>query len=465
MREERIKSLNDKQTQNGSYVLYWMQATQRAQNNQALEFAISKANQLEQPLLVFFGLTADFPEANARHYQFMLEGLQEVKQDLAQRNIQLLIRQQSPPKGVQELAPEASLVITDRGYLKIEQEWRQQVATKVEAPLLQIESNIVVPVEEASTKEEYAAYTLRKKINKVRDKYLNPIPSNQLHHSSLNLNFNGLQLEKISAVVNQLDVDQSVPPSSKFKGGTTAANNQLQDFLENKLDKYSELSNDPTTDYLSNLSPYLHFGQISPSYIVQEAQNFADSPGLEDFLEQIIVRRELSINFVYYNQNYDQQLVDILPEWAAETLKDHQSDSRDYNYELSVFEAAGTHDPYWNAAQLEMIATGKMHGYMRMYWGKKILEWTAQPQTAFEIALYLNNKYNLDGRDPNAFAGVAWCFGKHDRAWQERDIFGKTRYMNANGLKRKFAADEYVQQIAEVCQQQNIENNLLAELN
>ena len=460
MKQTRIQSLNNNKVQNKDYIIYWMQASQRTEENQALEFAIEKANNLNQPLLVFFGLTANFPEANARHYYFMLEGLQEVKENLEKRNIKMIIRNQSPAKGVQDLAQQASLVVTDCGYLKIERQWRKEVAKNINCPLLQVESNIIVPVAEASDKEEYAAYTLRKKINKQLDDYLNKVNKKEVKQSSLDFNLSSLKLENINKIINSLDVDQSVEKVNSFTGGTSQAKKHLREFLENRLDKYHQLSNDPTTNYLSNLSPYLHFGQISPIYIVLEAKKFANSPGLEDFLDQIIVRRELSINFVYYNQNYDSQLEDILSDWAYQTLQEHNSDLRDYTYTLEEFEAANTHDPYWNAAQLEMIATAKMHSYMRMYWGKKILEWTDQPQNAFEIALYLNNKYNLDGRDPNAFAGVAWCFGKHDRAWQERDIFGKVRYMNANGLKRKFDADLYVQQIAELCKENNIDHNL-----
>ncbi|MGM0501280.1 MAG: deoxyribodipyrimidine photo-lyase [Bacillota bacterium] len=460
MQESRIQSLNNKPLQNKDYVLYWMQSSQRATSNQALELAIEKANSLQQPLLVFFGLTANFPDANARHYYFMLEGLQEVRKKLADKKIKLIIRQQSPPQGVKKLAQNASLVITDCGYLKIERKWRQEAANNLACPLLQVESNIVVPVEVASDKEEYAAYTLRKKINQQLDDYLNPVAQNELKNSSLEFDLPSLNLDNMEQIIKNLDVNHNVGKVPSFKGGTSEAKKHLKEFLNNNLDKYSELSNDPTVDYLSNLSPYLHFGQISPVKVALEAKKHSSSPGLEDFLEQLIVRRELSINFVYYNQNYDGQLKNILSDWAYQTLEEHKSDSREYIYSLAEFESAATHDPYWNAAQLEMIATGKMHSYMRMYWGKKILEWTAEPQQGFDIALKLNNKYNLDGRDPNAFAGVAWCFGKHDRAWQERDVFGKVRYMNANGLKRKFARDEYVKKIALLCNQLGIKHNL-----
>ncbi len=189
------------------------------------------------------------------------------------------------------------------------------------------------------------------------------------------------------------------------------------------------------------MSPYLHFGQISPLHIALEVLK-TKSPGKSAYLEELIIRRELAVNFVYYNREYDN--LKCLPDWAYNTLMEHRKDKREYIYSLEEFENAETHDPYWNAAQLEMVHSGKMQGYMRMYWGKKILEWAQNPEKAYQIALKLNNRYELDGRDPNGYAGVAWCFGKHDRAWKEREIFGKVRYMNDHGLRRKFKMDSYV---------------------
>jgi deoxyribodipyrimidine photo-lyase len=192
------------------------------------------------------------------------------------------------------------------------------------------------------------------------------------------------------------------------------------------------------------MSPWLHFGQISPLVIALKVMK-TQSPGKEAYLEELIIRRELAMNYTYYNPFYDS--FEGLNDWAKKTLKEHEKDKRPYRYSIDELEQAQTHDPYWNAAQEEMRITGKMHGYMRMYWGKKILEWMKSPEEAFSTALYLNNKYELDGRDPNGFAGIAWCFGKHDRPWFERPIFGKIRYMNANGLKRKFNAEAYVDKI------------------
>jgi deoxyribodipyrimidine photo-lyase len=229
-----------------------------------------------------------------------------------------------------------------------------------------------------------------------------------------------------------------------FAGGTAEANRRFEQFLKNRLDGFADNRNDPGGDGGSDMSPYLHFGQVSPVTLALLAKDQGGS-GTPAFLEELIVRRELAVNFVRYNDHYD--TFTALPAWAQKTLALHQADQREYGYSLDELERAATHDPYWNAAQQEMMKTGKMQGYMRMYWGKKILEWSTTPQDAYSAALHLNNKYEIDGRDPNGYAGVAWCFGKHDRPWGEREIFGMVRYMNAQGLERKFAMDHYLEKV------------------
>ncbi|MGA1844216.1 MAG: deoxyribodipyrimidine photo-lyase [bacterium] len=438
--EERVRHLNPQRVRKGQYVLYWMQASQRAEQNHALAFAIGQANDLRLPLLVFFGITPRFPDANERHYSFMLEGLREVQASLRERGIMMVIRHISPEQGAVELAKGASLVVCDRGYLKIQREWRRYVADRVTCPFIQVESNVVVPVEVASPKEEYAASTIRPKITKYLGSFLLPVEEQDPKRGSLDLQVESIHLTDIDAVLAGLDVDHSVARVHTFHGGTREAQRRLDEFIATKLDRFHDLRNDPTVDYLSQMSPYLHFGQISPLYIALKVRE-AKGPGREAYLEELIIRRELAINYVRYNDRYPS--FKGLPEWAQMTLLRHANDPREYTYTLDELEAARTHDPYWNAAQREMTITGKMHGYMRMYWGKKILEWCGSPDEAFDRAVYLNNKYELDGRDPSGYAGVAWCLGKHDRPWQERKIFGSVRYMNAKGLMRKFDADAY----------------------
>ncbi len=305
-------------------------------------------------------------------------------------------------------------------------------------------------MESASPKEEYTAATFRPKINKILQSFVVP-----LHEHGVNLNSIGLRLpEKVLAdeidvddidkALALLHVDSSVNTAAHYKGGTSQAKNHLDDFIANKLNQYAAFKNDPGLNYSSNMSPYLHFGQISPLYIIQAVGDFPQETAGE-FIEELVVRRELSMNFVHYNNHYD--AFDSLPAWPRTALHKHRDDRRAYQYSMIELAESRTHDIYWNAAQTEMALTGKMHGYMRMYWGKKILEWGKTPEEAYETALYLNNKYSLDGRDPNGFAGIAWCFGKHDRPWKEREIFGTVRYMNAGGLDRKFEMTRYLEKI------------------
>jgi deoxyribodipyrimidine photo-lyase len=453
IQKERIEQINNSALKKGRYILYWMQAAQRAEYNHALEYAIYRANQLKLPLVVVFGITDSYPEANLRHYTFMFEGLVDVQKALAKRGIKLVIRHQSPELAAIELSKKASIVIVDAGHTDIQLKWRQYAAENIECSLEEVETNLILPVTEVSDKENYSAGTLRPRINKRLPEYLVPVKHSKPIFSSLDMKFKSFSIKDVELALSKLNIDRSVDPVKTFSGGTTEAKKRLTDFIKNKLDDYADLRNDPCLDATSNMSPYLHFGQISPLYIALKVMQ-SKSKGKEAYLEELIVRRELSYNFVYYNNTYDK--FSCLPPWAKNTLNFHSRDKREYVYSLEEFEHAKTHNPYWNAAQKEMMITGKMHGYMRMYWGKKILEWTKNPKQGFKIALYLNNKYELDGRDPNGFAGVAWCFGKHDRAWSERKVFGKIRYMNAAGLKRKFDTDKYIEKVNRIAKEASL---------
>jgi Deoxyribodipyrimidine photo-lyase type II (EC 4.1.99.3) len=442
-----LRVLNSRETKSGDYVLYWMQAAQRAEANPALQHAVRLANEQRRPCLAFFGLTERFPEANARHLAFMLEGLRETQLALADRGVRLVVRRVQPDRGVVDLGRAASLVVTDRGYLRVQKSWREKAAAALACPLIQVETETVVPVETASPKEEYSAATFRPKIRKILASSLAVPADRKPLRDSLGWKGDSLDLENIEDVLAGLKIDRSVGPSPFYRGGAEEAKRRFRLFLRERLDHFADLRNNPTVDFLSHLSPYLHFGQISPAWAAAKAAA-SKSRGREAFLEELVVRRELAANFVHYNGRYDS--FESLPAWARTTLARHAADPRPVLYTRAELEAGKTHDPYWNAAQREMAVTGKMHGYMRMYWGKKILEWSAAPEDAYATALYLNNKYEIDGRDPNGFAGVAWCFGKHDRPWGERPIFGLVRYMNDAGLRRKFDADRYVRNVAEL---------------
>jgi len=374
----------------------------------------------------------------------MLQGLAETQETLAQRGVAMIARQAEPDAAAIELAAEADLVVVDAGHLRIQRQWRANAARRMDCPLIEVETSMVVPVDVALGRAAWSAAVLRRRIDRDRDRFLTSVRHVTPRHKSVNMGFEGLDLSDPDSVLLRLEVDRSVPPVKGLRGGARAARQRLRAFLNKGLDSYETDRNDPTLDGTSRLSPYLHFGQISPVEIALEVLR-SGGPGVAAFLEQLIVRRELGLNFVHYNARYDHYAG--LPTWARQTLERHRRDARAVVYGPEDLEAANTEDIYWNAAQRQMMQDGYMHGHMRMYWGKKILEWTRSPSQAFDRAAYLNNKYELDGRDPNGWAGVAWCFGQHDRPWPERPVFGTVRFMNAAGLKRKFDADAYVRRV------------------
>ena len=452
--QERIEPLNNKGVRPGAYVLYWMQQSQRAQNNHALEYAVCLANEKSLPIVVLFCLMDDYPDANLRHYTFMLEGLRETGTALQRRGIGMILRHGFPPDAAAELAARSSCVVCDKGYMPHQRLWRERVAQKVHCQVMQIESDVVVPVHVASTKAAFSARTIRPRIHENLQDFLHDIPQTGVKKISTNMDIESLDLEDIDALSDMLDIDRSVGPVREFfTGGTSRAEGIFHEFLHEGLARYDSNSNQPQTDDVSHMSPYLHFGQISPVYLAREIIQYRHQyPQCTDaYLEQLIVRRELAVNFVTYTPDF--YSFSCLPNWAQKTLFEHAHDRREYTYTLEELEHAQTHDEYWNAAMDEMRITGFMHNYMRMYWGKKVLEWSVSPDKAFHTLVYLNNKYFLDGRDPNSYTGIAWIFGLHDRAWGERNIFGKVRYMAASGLERKCDIKAYVRKVARQMQE------------
>jgi len=446
----RESVLNNLRLRQGRYVLYWMQASQRAEENPALDAAVERGNALGLPVLCVLGLTASYPEANLRHYAFMIEGLAETRAALARRGIQLAVLPAEPHEAALRLAADSTLVVCDCGYMPHQRKWRTRVAREAPCAVIQVESDVVVPVAEASQKAEWSAATLRPKILRLRDRYLAPAPPRAARpkHDSLGIAVPGSIGILDSALLDSLPLDRSVGPAPGVRGGTSRARTLLSRFVEEKLPFYADERNNPCLETQSGLSPYLHFGQISPVTIARavRAASGASEAAREALLEQLLVRRELACNFAAYAPNCE--TFAAVPSWARKTLEAHAGDTRPYTYGARQLEEGRTHDPYWNAAMREMRLTGRLHGYMRMYWGKKILEWSSSPAAAFRTALRLNNRYFLDGRDPNSLAGVAWCFGLHDRPWQERPIFGMVRYMNESGLRRKFDIEAWVRRIA-----------------
>lgn len=449
MNENRIRLLNDEAPDSsGKYVLYWMQQSQRAHANPALEYAVRLANEQGQGVVVCFGLTANYPEANRRHFAFMLEGLAETAKSLHERGIKFVAKKGEPNQVALTFARQASVVVCDCGYLRHQRRWRRQVAAKAKKRVIQVEGDTVVPVKAVSDKREYAARTIRPKINKLQENYFKALREAEPRKSSLPLKIKTeIDLRQTEAALVQLQCDDDVDRSNRFVGGTSMARRRLKRFIVKHLKGYGSGRNDPGAPRCSEMSPYLHFGQISPVEIALKI-NAATSGTRDDkqaFLEELIVRRELAVNFVYFESDYDSYK--CLPRWAKETLEKHRNDPRPFRYTRDQMELAETHDRVWNAAMKEMRITGYMHNYMRMYWGKKILEWTNTPEYAYSTVLYLNNKYFIDGRDPNSYANVAWLFGLHDRPWKERPVFGTVRYMSEDGLRRKFNVDAYIQRV------------------
>lgn len=473
MNPDRIQQLNPGMIQKevGQYILYWMQGALRTRDNAALLFAAQKSQDLQRPLLVVFCLDQNYPEANLRSFTFLWEALTEVSKNLQALEIFFRVVVGPPLVTLGQLGNRANLMITEKAYLRHPQQLRLQLAQILTCPFWQIETEVVVPVERVSNKDEYSAATLRRKILPLVAFYLDLEPwaaqedTLSMAHLFFPVHFNPLEAltlqvgEAHSVICPQesplaslnFPMDHSVPPAPGLIGGWSQAQARWELFANSGLEKYHINRNDPNLQGQSELSPYLHFGCFSSQRLYLLALE-EGGPGSEAFLEELLVRRELAFNFTTYNPLYDQY--EGLPSWVKKTLEAHSLDKRDYLYTPQEWDKAQTHDPAWNAAQREMQITGKMHGYMRMYWGKKLLEWSKTPQEALKTANWLNNRYELDGRDPNGYAGTAWCLGKHDRPWGERKVFGMIRYMNFQGLKRKFDIEAYILRV------KNLENPL-----
>lgn len=487
MSNEQLNALNEKQIARGDYVLYWLQLSQRTVDNSPLSYAIGQANELQLPLVTIAVLPTDKVPSNPRQYEFTLQGLLETYRELEDLNIEPVFLAADIIESVSLLAQNAALVVVSRAFLRYSKLWRKTLAEIVPCRMVEIDSNSFFPPTRLMQKEAYNAKVIRDRIYKLLPSYhftldravpvhvkLGATKLRKLHELLPNkkpLSLQEMQETSKGSLIGDIlfkRFDFHISPTTFYRGGYTQAKANLKYFIENSLPDYYAKKSDPGIDYQSKLSPYLTFGQISIREVILDiikALNMSVSgfvklvlstkPGNHSdatvngalaFFEEAVVRRELSINYCHFNHDYDQYAA--LPLWARTTLREHSSDYRPYEYKLAALENAETHDVFWNTAQKEMVITGKMHGYMRMYWGKKILEWCRDPEEAFQIALYLNNRYELDGLDPNGYAGVAWCFGKHDRAWSEFPVFGKVRSMTESGLKRKFDMESYVNRIS-----------------
>ncbi len=448
---ERVLKLNDREPrEHARYVLYWAQMNRRVESNHALAYAADLANQMGLPLLFYEGLTCTYPFASDRFHTFLLEGVPETARRLAKMGIgyvfHLRRRRNDPNDALYQLATDAAGVVTDDYPAFIAGAHNASVPSKLDVPYYAVDSSCIVPMAHFE-RQEYAAYTIRPKINKVLDRYLTPVPAIKLKKkwdgpvSPLHCQ---VTEAKIASLVADCEIDHTVAPSAEFRGGRKEAERRLQHFLENNLRRYAKTSNQPSEKSTSGLSPYLHFGHISSLEVALAAREYAAEHKLipDEFLEELIVRRELAFNFARFGPK--PKTLAALPDWAQATLRKHARDKRDPIYTRDQFERAETYDELWNATQRELLYDGKIHGYYRMYWGKKIIEWSATHQEALDTMIYLHDKYALDGRDPNTYTNILWCFGLHDRPWSERPIFGMVRYMSLEGMKRKTDVEGYI---------------------
>jgi deoxyribodipyrimidine photo-lyase len=424
-------------------VVYWMSRDQRVADNWALLHAQSLALERQTPLAVVFTLADSFLGATLRQFGFMLRGLASVAERLQELGIPFILLRGNPPDEICRFIQghTVGVLVTDFDPLHIKRSWHDQVARSVSVPCIEVDAHNIVPCRVASSRQEFGAYTLRPKIHRLLAAFLHSFPPVTIHPFPWPAPVKEFDLE---ATLSGITIDRSVAEIDWLTPGEQGGKARLDHFVENGLAAYESERNDPCRQGQSGLSPWLHFGQLSAQWVALEVvSQLSTSPSSEAFLEELIVRRELADNFCLYNSSYDR--VEGFPDWAQRTIAEHRHDPREYLYTPEQLETGQTHDSLWNAAQLTMVTGGTMHGYLRMYWAKKILEWSPSPEDAMASAIMLNDRYQLDGRDPNGYAGIAWSMGGvHDRAWGERPVFGKIRYMNYKGCLRKFDVAEYI---------------------
>lgn len=454
MHPQRLRPLNTHEPADGP-VLYWMNRDMRLHDNWALAYAQQEALKREQPLLVVYNLDPGFLGGGYRQHQFKLAALRSLADEAERYNLAFGVVVGGADAVVSFTKQhDVGEVVTDMSPLKKQRAWADAVAKEVSVRTVWVDAHNIVPVWVTSEKQEYAARTIRPKLHKLLPEYLDTLPTLAHHphpHKGPIRDTDWAELERLVASDNLPELDWITP-------GERAAKLAVRSFIDERLKGYDEDRNNALVKGQSDLSPYLHYGMVSAQYIVHQVLEAVGRPietlvdkhrngsAREDsaaaFVEELVVRRELADNFCFYNDDYDTPK--CFPDWATESHRKHAKDKRDYIYSLKEFEEAATHDALWNAAQTEMVRHGKMHGYMRMYWAKKILEWTPDVETAMDIAITLNDRYEIDGRDPNGYTGIAWSLGGvHDRPWFERPVFGTIRYMAESGVAKRFSVDEY----------------------
>ncbi|VTS08080.1 cryptochrome/DNA photolyase family protein [Tuwongella immobilis] len=473
----------------GDYVLYWMQLYRRLRWNHALDYAIESAANLGKPLVIYEGLKRSYPWANARLSQFMLEGMRDTARDAAQLGVTIWqFVEGSPdhennrpawfhPDGrglVRHLAAKACLVVTDDYPMYIVPEQSLALAQKTDTAVHLVDGNSIIPLANLGDPVGAAAH-MRPRIHRqfaehwphgpiaepvlpavVRQAVPAPFPT-------------WTPPEDLPRLVQSIGVDPTVPAVANIPGGREAGLAHLREFVRKRLTRYAEERSIPDSlqrTAASGLSPYLRHGHVSIHEIVSAVLNhrgnwsvdqinfknrnkregfYCDDADVNSFLDEAITWRDLGYHWHRHRRTDIRSLQTALPDWAYATLHRHSTDRRAHVYTREQWEHADTHDHIWNAAQRELVATGRIHNYLRMLWGKKVLEWSASPEEAYQTLEYLNNKYALDGRDPNSYSGILWTFGLFDRPWPpERQVFGNIRYMSSENTAKKFKLGPYL---------------------
>ncbi|XP_015114233.1 deoxyribodipyrimidine photo-lyase [Diachasma alloeum] len=448
MNKKRIRVLSNAKevVKNSKGILYWMFRDPRVQDNWALLYAQKLALKNRLPLHVCYCILPKFLDATLRHYKFLVESLEEVSNDCKELNINFHLLLGEPNSVVLDFVKKYNIgaLVIDFFPLRLPRFWVEDIGKKLpeDVPLCQVDAHNIVPCWQASDKLEYAARTIRSKINSKLPEYLTEFPPVIKHPHDSDFEFPKIDWKNS---LNEVLIDKTVDKVEWCKPGYRGAVGQLETFITERLKNYNEKRNDPVQDATSGLSPWFHFGQISVARVILEVQEYQKNyqASVNSFIEEAVVRRELSENFCFYNENYDK--IEGANAWAIQSLNAHRKDKREWVYTLEEFEKSQTHEDLWNAAQNQLVRDGKIHGFMRMYWAKKILEWSPTPEDALAWSIYLNDKYSMDGRDPNGYVGCMWSIcGIHDQGWREREVFGKIRYMNYKGCERKFDVKAYV---------------------
>ncbi|XP_063932514.1 deoxyribodipyrimidine photo-lyase-like [Zophobas morio] len=440
-----------------------MERDQRVGDNHALLYASELSHNYNLPLQVFYFYPNSFRFRTARYELFLLKGLAEVDWRLKQLNIPFHFIRGSLEDEVVNFAQAEKLgcAVVDFSPLKEKREWRLKVSqalSRLNVSLVEVDAHNIVPCWTASDKQEYSARTIRSKLYRHLNEFARELPPISVQAANLYEKVKKKDSINWIEIIESASMDQTVAEVTWALPGEAAAMEALEDFLlkiNPRVCYYAGKKNDPNAKVISNLSPYFNFGMLSPLRSLLVAQGAAHLKGRENinaFIEESFVRRELSDNFCYYNHNYDN--INGAPSWAQATLRAHQDDKRVKLYSKNQLEKGKTYDDLWNASQLQLVYDGKLHGFLRMYWAKKILEWTTCATEALSIAIYLNDKYNLDGNDPNGYVGCMWSIcGVHDQGWKERPVFGKIRYMNYKGCQRKFDVRQFVEQYPEAVEE------------